>query len=584
AVAALGLRVREYFPVGDMIPGMAYFVRRLLENTSNESWLRAGFADNAPIEVLLADPATARDKDEPDPGKELIEHGPERHALSPAIEGLADGRPFFNEPKRRFSRKETRESFSRTIQAVQLPQVPARATIQDAERATDAAAAAFPAWRDTEPMQRAKMLIDVADRLRSKRDELCGMMIKETGHTWLEADGEVCEAIDYCAYYARHAVALFREKRLGRFIGELNNVIYEPRGVAVIVGPWNHPVSILCSMISAAFVTGNTQIVCPAKQAAAVGNALVNIFREAGAPEGVVTFLSGGDPEVHAHLTRDPRVATIAYAGFADEALKIRRAAGEVSEQEQQVKEVICDLGGKNAIIIDTSADLDEAVRGVLTAAFGYQGQKYSSCSRVIVLRSRYEAFLDRLCGAMTTLRIGDPMLARTDIGPVIDEANYNRIREYTEIGKQEARLALALELPAGLPDGKYYIPPHIFADVRPEHRIAREVIFGPVLAVMPVSSFDEALETANSSPYRLTGGVYSRKPSNLNKARREFRVGNLYLNRTITGSAVGRQPFGGLGLSGVGAMTGGEQYLLNFVQPRTICENTMRRGFAPEL
>ncbi len=582
-VGEMGFRIREYFPVGEMIPGMSYFVRRLLENTSNESWLRAGFADNVSVEQLFARPQRPAHQ-QTDPGVDLIQNGPERHALSPAFDEIGDGRPFFNERKRGFGRPETRQSFARTIAAVDVPSVSTTATTEDANRALDAAAAAFPGWRDVDPMERAKMLINVTQTLREKRDALCGIMIKETGHTWLEADGEVCEAIDYCAYYARHAASLFGERRLGKFIGELNNVVYEPRGVTVVVGPWNHPLSIMCSMVAAAFVTGNTLIVCPADQAAGVGKALVDVFVESGAPKDAVQFLAGGGASVHAHLSRDPRVATVAYAGFLEEALHIRQAAGQIQAQDQQVKEIVCDLGGKNAVIVDTSADLDDGVKAICGAAFGYQGQKYSSCSRAIVLRSRYEQFLERLSGSMTTLRIGDPMLAATDIGPVIDEANYLRILEYLEVGKQEARLHLALDLPDELPAGKHYIAPHLFAEVKPEHRIAREVIFGPVLAVIPVDTFEEALAVANSSPYKLTGGVFSRKPSHLEKAKREFRVGNLYINRSITGSAVGRQPFGGLGLSGVGATTGGEDYLRSFVQPRTICENTMRRGFAPEL
>ena len=243
-------------------------------------------------------------------------------------------------------------------------------------------------------------------------------------------------------------------------------------------------------------------------------------------------------------------------------------------------------MGGKNAIIIDASADLDEAVLGVRASAFGYQGQKCSACSRVIVVDTNYDLFVQRLVEATRALKIGNPLDPSVDLGPVIDEPAYKSIMRYVEIGKQEAKVGLAMNLPPAdqLAPGRHYVPPHIFIDVPPSARIAREEIFGPVLSVIKVKSFDEALEIANSSHYKLTGGVFSRKPSNLEKARTEFRVGNLYLNRACTAALVGRQPFGGFGMSGVGTKAGGPDYLLHFVEPRTICENTMRRGFAPEL
>ncbi|MCH8165617.1 MAG: aldehyde dehydrogenase family protein, partial [Planctomycetes bacterium] len=325
-------------------------------------------------------------------------------------------------------------------------------------------------------------------------------------------------------------------------------------------------------------------IIKPAGPALGIGKTFYEILLEAGCPKDVIHFMAGPGRTVGAKLVRDQRTALIAFTGSMEVGLDIVAAAGQVPPGQRHIKKVISEMGGKNAIIIDASADLDEAVLGVRQSAFGYQGQKCSACSRAIVHESAYDTFLERLSESTRTLKIGDPLDPAVDFGPVIDRNAYQSINEYIDLGKTEARLALQMTLPPQrqLMSGRDYIAPHIFAEVPPTARIANEEIFGPVLCVMKVESFDEALELANATGFKLTGGVYSRKPSNLEQARREFRVGNLYLNRAITGALVGRQPFGGLGLSGVGTKAGGPDYLLHFVEPRSVCENTMRRGFAP--
>ncbi len=582
AAVEMGLRTREYVPVGEMIPGMAYLVRRLLENTSNESWLRAGFHENVAPETLLACPH--RTYSTPDPGVERIERGPERHQLTEAVEGVGENRPFSNEPAREFSQKEIRERFARAIASAKVPEVKANATEDDAEQALAAAQAALPRWRALPVRERSAVLVKAAAIMRRRRDELSGIMIREAGKVWREADGDVCEAIDFCEYYARQAVALFEYQRLGRFIGELDQVIYQPRGVAVVISPWNFPLAILCGMTTAAIVTGNPTLIKPAGPALGIGRVFFDIMREAGCPADVIQFMAGPGRTVGAKLVRDHRTALIAFTGSMEVGLDIVAAAGQVPRGQHHLKKVISEMGGKNAIIVDASADLDEAVLGVRQSAFGYQGQKCSACARAVVVESAYETFLERLCESTRTLKIGDPLDPAVDFGPVIDNNAYRSINEYIEIGKSEARLALAMDLPheSRLAAGRDYIAPHIFAEVPAEARIGNEEIFGPVLSVLKVKTFDEALEVANGTAFALTGGVYSRKPANLEKARAEFRVGNLYLNRPITGALVGRQPFGGFALSGVGTKAGGPDYLLHFVEPRSICENTMRRGFAP--
>jgi RHH-type proline utilization regulon transcriptional repressor/proline dehydrogenase/delta 1-pyrroline-5-carboxylate dehydrogenase len=588
AVLARGVRLREYVPLGELVPGMAYLVRRLLENTSNESWLRAGFYEQASEEQLLRSPHPPGGSTftrSPEPVAAPAARLAERQRLSPAVEGLAGGQPFLNEPHRDFARREQREHFAAAVRQAIVPTIAGDITLDQARHTVARAAGAFPAWRDRPPRERASILLAAATRLRAQRDHLAGVMIREAGKTWREADADVCEAIDFCEYYARLAVPLFAPQRQGRFVAERNEVWHQPRGVAVVISPWNFPLAICTGMTTAALVTGNTVVVKPATPARGIARAMCDALWQAGVPDDVVQFLPASGA-IGAGLVRDPRVALIAFTGSREVGLDILRAAAETCDTQRLVKKVVCEMGGKNAIVVDDSADLDEAVLGVRQSAFGYSGQKCSACSRVIVVEGVYEAFLRRLVSATRTLVIGDPIEPGTDVGPVINAAAAAKIGEYIEIGRREGTLELACEVPPGLAErvGKPYIGPHIFSGIRPHHRLANEEIFGPVLSVMRAPDFAEALAWATATVYRLTGGVFSRQPAHLEQARREFRVGNLYLNRGITGALVGRQPFGGFGLSGTGTQAGGPEYLLHFVEPRSICENTLRHGFAPGL
>jgi RHH-type proline utilization regulon transcriptional repressor/proline dehydrogenase/delta 1-pyrroline-5-carboxylate dehydrogenase len=578
---ARGLRLREYVPIGPMIPGMAYLVRRLLENTSNVSWLRAEHYEAADEETLLhsphADPGLAAPTS--DPGRDE----PRRHRAVPETR-LAD--PFRNEPTRDFSDASQRIAFAEALQGARVPAIEIVRDPELAGRAVGRARSAFAGWRDVPASDRAAILEGAADRMHARRDELAGVIVRESGKTWREADADVCEAIDFSRFYARHAVPLMAEQQLGDFPGEDDRLWWEPRGVAVVISPWNFPLAICTGLTTAALVMGNPVIVKPAEQAPGIASLLCELLHAAGAPEDVVQLLPGEGETVGAALVRDPRVAIIAFTGSQQVGLEILRAAAEIQPGQHHIKQVVCEMGGKNAIIVDGSADLDEAVRGVRDSAFGYAGQKCSACSRVIVVEDAYETFVSRLLESTRALRIGDPADPATDVGPVIDAAAAAKIRDYIEIGGREATLSLAMEVP---PDasgalGKPFVAPHVFTDVLPDHRIAREEIFGPVLSVMRARDFEHALEIANGSGYKLTGGLFSRRPAHLERARRDFRVGNLYLNRGITGALVGRQPFGGLGLSGAGTKAGCREHLMQFAQQRASCENTTRRGFAPEL
>ncbi|MEN6449844.1 MAG: proline dehydrogenase family protein [Thermoguttaceae bacterium] len=630
AMSQRGMRIREYVPVGEMIPGMAYYVRRLLENTSNQSWLRASFADEASDDILLATPQPAPEQglgasapsgapvsplplgegqgeggrtngDGPHSNSLSAGEGTERiptiaattgvaaarrHNLSPAIEGLGNGAPMINESVHDFSDTRQRDAFTRAVATAKVPAVKHTANADDARQAIVTAYAAFPAWRDRDPMERSRIILKAAATMRERRDELSAIMIREAGKPWREADADTCEAIDFCEYYARQAVPLFQPERLGRFVGELNHQWYQPRGVTSVISPWNFPLAICCGMTVAALSVGNPALVKPSTQTRGIAQAMCEILWQAGIPKDVLHFLPGSGSEIGDLLVRDPRVAMIAFTGSKDVGLSILRAAGETPEGQAFVKKVVCEMGGKNAIIVDDSADMDEAVLGTRQSAFSYCGQKCSACSRVIVLDGVHDHFLARLVESTRTLVIGDPADPGTDFGPVIDQSAAAKIREYIEIGKREGNLEIACDVPAGLAEkvGKPYVGPHIFSGIERHHRLANEEVFGPVLSVMRARNFDEALSIANSGVYKLTGGVFSRKPAHLEAARREFRVGNLYLNRGITGALVSRQPFGGFGLSGAGSKAGGRDYLLHFTEPVSCMENTMRHGFAPGL
>ena len=615
AAADMGLRIREYVPVGQMIPGMAYLVRRLLENTSNESWLKAGFLDNADADKLLASPHDYANGTRIRPGAGIgLEAGgkspgtnPDKHKLSAAVPGIGDGKPFFNESFRDFAVKAQHAAYSAAIASSKVPSVANSTTPAQAADMVAAAHAAFPAWRDAPPMLRAASLARAAELMRARRDELSAVMIKEAGKTWREADADTCEAIDFCDFYARECVRLFSPQRIGRFIGELDEQWYQPRGVAVVIAPWNFPLAICCGMTVAALVTGNPVIVKPAEQTPGIAKLMVDILQQAlretlsQDPQGsdlatiagrLVQFCPAPGETTGAALVRDERVALIAFTGSKQVGLHIIQSASVTPPTQHHVKKVIAEMGGKNAIIIDTSADHDEAILGVRHSAFGFQGQKCSACSRLIVVDPQgpngpaITHFRERIIEATRALTVGDQTLPGTDIGPVIDAEAKAKIEGFITRAKQAGLPCASLPVPDGVEarTGRHYVAPHIFWNVPEQHELAQEEIFGPVLSIVHAKDFTDALRIANGVPYKLTGGVFTRKPTNIDRARNEYRVGNLYINRGITGALVARQPFGGFGMSGVGSKAGGVDYLLQFVEPRAVCENTMRRGFAPEL
>ena len=387
----------------------------------------------------------------------------------------------------------------------------------------------------------------------------------------------VAEAIDFLLFYAHRMEQMGMPRRLGREPGEVNHLNYTARGIAAVIAPWNFPLAIPTGMVSAALVTGNVVLFKPSERAPILGCLLGQILAEMGLPPGVLQVLPGG-PDLGRALVEHPDVGVIAFTGSKDVGLWILGQSAQVRKGQRHVKRVIAEMGGKNAIIVDETADLDEAVSGVVASFTGYQGQKCSACSRVIVHEAVHDLFVQRLTEAVMALKVGPPEDPGSRMGPMIDERALKSIRKYVEIGRREGRLIID----RALPGPGYFQGPVIVAEIRPEHRLAQEEIFGPVLAVMRAADFSQALDLANATDYALTGGVYSRSPKNLEAARERFDVGNLYINRPITGALVGRQPFGGHRLSGVGAKAGGDDYLLQFMTSRVVSENTLRRGFAP--
>jgi RHH-type proline utilization regulon transcriptional repressor/proline dehydrogenase/delta 1-pyrroline-5-carboxylate dehydrogenase len=452
------------------------------------------------------------------------------------------------------------------------------ASVEDVDAAVKEAVKAFADWKKTGPQERADFLFRAAAEMRKRRFELSALEVVEVGKTWRDADGDIAEAIDYLEYYGREIVRLSRIRALGVYPGEENEYRYSPIGIAVVIAPWNFPLAIPTGMAAAAIVAGNCAIFKPSERSSVIGSRLFDMFRAAGLPAGVLQFLPGAGTEVSAYLVAHRDIDLIAFTGSKDVGLGIVRTAAQTLRGQRNVKRVIAEMGGKNAIIVDETADLDEAVKEIVRSAFEYQGQKCSACSRVVAVGRVFEPLRDRLTDAIASIAIGPPEDPASMLGPVIDEAALRKIRSYIGLGKKEGRAVLERDVPA---EG-WYAGPVLFVDVPAGSRVATEEIFGPVLVLMSAADIDEAVRLANESQYALTGGLFSRSPANIRRVKETFLVGNLYINRKITGALVGRQPFGGFRMSGVGSKAGGPDYLLQFLHARSISENTIRRGFAP--
>jgi RHH-type proline utilization regulon transcriptional repressor/proline dehydrogenase/delta 1-pyrroline-5-carboxylate dehydrogenase len=594
AIRRLGLRLRIYAPVGELVPGMAYLVRRLLENTSNESFVRARFAEGRDLDELVKAPAVDR----------ISVRGPA--AVRPDTNLRKPG-PYHHEPHAEWRRGEVRAAFGAAVSHARLGiDVPAvidgrrvhtRARIESVDPAApstvvatsascgreeaDAAIAAalrqVERWRETPAAERAAVLFRAAAWMRARRNELAALLLYEAGKPWKEADGDVCEAIDFCEYYGREMLRLDAGGLVESPPGEHNVLRYQGKGVAVVIAPWNFPLAIPTGMTVAALVAGNTVILKPAEQTPAIAYRLVEALEAGGLPPGVLGFLPGIGEDVGAYLVEHPEVSIITFTGSKAVGLSIVKAAAAHAPGQRHIKRVVAELGGKNAFLVDNDADLDQAVPAIATSAFGFAGQKCSAASRLIVVGDAYDATVERLVGYTSQLRIGHPRSPSVDVGPVIDAEAWKRIGGLVE--HAEGTVYLRRD---DLPDDGWFIGPTIVGDVSTASSLACDEVFGPVLTVFRADDFEHAVALANDTDYALTAGVMSRSPANIRYAADKLRAGNVYINRGMTGAVVGRQPFGGYGMSGVGSKAGGPDYLLQFLDPRVVTENTLRQGFAP--
>jgi RHH-type proline utilization regulon transcriptional repressor/proline dehydrogenase/delta 1-pyrroline-5-carboxylate dehydrogenase len=522
-------------------------------------------------------------------------------------------RPFANEPVLELRRAPAREGLLRALRELdpQLPvRVPvwigedrrhgeqlvstdpgdpdrvvalaAKATPGEAAAAVEQARGAFRGWSETAVTDRAQVLVDAAARLRERRPMLTALAVRECAKPWGEADADVCEAIDFLEYYARGAVELQQDgPPLLQPPGERNDLAYVARGVCAVIAPWNFPVAIPLGMAAAALATGNTVVLKPAEQSPGCGYEITRALREAGVPPGALALLPG-EGDVGAALVEHPDVATIAFTGSGAVGLQIIKAAADLKPGQKQLKRVVAEMGGKNCIVVDADADLDDVVPAVIDSAFVYAGQKCSAAARVLAHEAITEPLLERLAGNVRTLHVGQAGTFGTDVPPVIEREAQERVERYARHAAADGRIVARQD--DGIPQSGWFVAPTLVTDLPADSPVLNEEVFGPLLTVEPVADVDDALDRIDALGYALTSGLFARNPTTVERVARRNPVGNLYVNRRITGAMVGRQPFGGNRLSGTGTKAGGPDYLLQFVEPRVVTENTVRHGLVVDL
>jgi 1-pyrroline-5-carboxylate dehydrogenase len=446
-----------------------------------------------------------------------------------------------------------------------------KAEAAQAEIAMAVALGAFESWSRTSADERASLLLGAAEIIRNRKFEFMAWLTYEVGKNWAEADADVGETIDFLEFYARETLRLARATTPIQYPGERNELLYIPLGAGAVIPPWNFAFAIMAGMTAAAIVTGNTVVLKPSSDSPTIAAKFVEALEEAGMPDGVVNFCPGSGASFGNAIVEHPKTRFIAFTGSKSVGLEIHERAAHAQPGQIWIKRTILEMGGKDSILVCEDADLDAAVQGVVAAAFGFSGQKCSACSRAIIEAPLYDVFVERVRERVATLTIGDPT-KNYDLGPVVNEASLKSIMGYIETGKREGKLVAGGNAPANA-DGGYFIEPTVFADVAPDAVIAQEEIFGPVLALIKVEDFDEGLRVANNTEYGLTGAIYSASRERLDRARREFHVGNLYFNRKCTGAMVGAHPFGGFNMSGTDSKAGGPDYLYLFTQAKSVAE-----------
>jgi len=511
--------------------------------------------------------------------------------------------PFVNEPLTDFSREETARRMRAAIEKVrgqlgreydliiggkrvrtgdkiksinparpsQLVGLHQKAGKEHVEPAMQAALEAFASWSRTSVEERASLLFHVGDVLRERKLEFCAWLVFEVSKNWAEADADIAETIDFCEYYAREALRLSRTELPVQMAGERDTLMYIPLGVGAVIPPWNFPCAIMAGMTLASIVCGNTVILKPSSDSPTIAAKFVELLEEAGMPEGVVNFCPGSGATFGNAIVSHPRTRYIAFTGSREVGLDINKSAATQAPGQLWIKRTILEMGGKDAIIVDADADIDSAVEGTAQAAFGFQGQKCSACSRVIVDERVYDTFLAKLKARVETIQVGDPA-ENANMAAVINEGSMKTILGYIEQGKKDGRIITGGERATGAGEG-YFIQPTVIADIEPGSKLEQEEIFGPVLAVIKSRNYDHALEIANDTEFGLTGSVYTGSQDKIDRAIREFHVGNLYINRKCTGAIVGAHPFGGFNMSGTDSKSGGPDYLYLFSQAKAVGE-----------
>ena len=598
ALVDMNVPMRVYAPFGEMLPGMAYLVRRILENSSNESFLRRLFVNKTPVAGLLRNPAEA-----------LAEKA---RANTPRKREEA---VFVNEAEPQFHKDETRKTYDMALELVyrrlgkQYPAViggkerlsaetfisadpsdPSRVVghvcMADSKMAAEAmssATSAFGGWSSTPPQKRADILFKAAELMRERKFELAAWQTVEVGKTRIEAMADVDEAIDHIRFYAEAAIGLENPNPVKSSpLGESNYTLYRPRGAGAIISPWNFPMAIMAGMTASAIAAGNTVVVKPSSNSPVCAALVVGALRDAGLPDGVINFVPGGGETIGTALLDHHALSFVSFTGSWQTGAWIAGRVAQKPESRCGFVKAVIETGGKNAVIVDESADLDEAVSGVIASAFGFGGQKCSACSRVIVLADVYKAFTDRLVDAVASLIVGPPSDPQSHFGPLIDEEAEKKVESYIELGMKTAKPLIVRRAIVG---PGYYVSPAVFGDTPPDSRIAQEEIFGPVLCVIRAVGLDEAIRIANGVDYALTAGIYTRTPSNALSAIALLAAGNVYVNRKITGAVVGRQPFGGFKRSGYGSVKAGSvETLKELMTARSVTENLSRHGFSPDV
>ncbi len=613
-LAERGWRVRQYCPIGLALPGMAYLVRRLLENTANESFIRQDQSARQNIPQLIKAPGPSQPPSQPQASVlQASVAGPAEGKVNPPVLQKTPSAEFQNTAPLDFSLPSHRKNFQKALKEwekrlpLSVPVIidnkeimtartfkrenPSRtsqtvAVVSQAdkplcEQAIQRACQSFASDSQTPVRQRLALFRAVADKMEARRYSLSALQVLEVGKTWAGADADVCEAIDFCRYYATEMERLASARPTAHVLGEESFYSYHPRGLALVIAPWNFPLAILTGMSTACLITGNTALIKPAEQSSATAYELMKLLIECGLPQGTAQFLPGRGEETGAFLAEQKETELIAFTGSKETGTAILEKANQVFSRKNKLKRCIVEMGGKNAIIVDESADLDIAVAGVVESAFGFQGQKCSACSRVIVAQSIEKLFTERLLPAVQSLITGPAEKPESRIGPVVDAQAFQKIRSYIEKGKKTARL---ISKESALPAGGYFISPAVFSHVPLDSPLLKEEIFGPVLAIVPFEGLDQAIDLANNTEFALTAGFYSRSPSRIKQVQQKLQAGNIYINRSCTGALVKRHPFGGFKMSGLGHKAGGPDYLIQFMNPKVVTENTVRQGFSPHL